>query len=54
MIQVASDSWWAPNNTKTVTYYVSQPMLDGEEGDLYVAAYDKDAEVLYVYYWFNF
>jgi hypothetical protein len=56
-VSIAGKEWW-PNesgrNANSVDYYLSQGRLDGAEGDLFVAAYDKATEILYIRYDFNF
>jgi len=53
----AGKEWWPSDaglDVDSVDYYLSQRRLDGEDGDLYVAAYDKADEILYLRYEFNF
>ncbi|MEZ6119296.1 MAG: hypothetical protein R3C28_22375 [Pirellulaceae bacterium] len=52
VVSKASKEWWA--NSTDVDHYISQPMLDGEEGDLYIAVYDNTDQKTHLVYQFNF
>lgn len=52
VVSKASKEWWA--KSVDVDHFMSQTMLDGEEGDLYVAVYDDANQKLYLVYEFNF
>lgn len=57
IVSKAGKEWWpsAPrSDVDSVDYYYSQRRLDGEEGDLYIAAYDKVDETLYLHFEYNF
>jgi hypothetical protein len=54
VVSMASKEWWPPTSAIGVDHFASQPLLDGDEGDLYIAAFDKTSEQLFILYQFNF
>ena len=54
IVSTVSKEWWAPTDSTQVNHYVSQPFLDGDEGELYIAAYDNFGQKLYLVYQYNF
>lgn len=54
VIDKASNEWWASPRFNDTQIFASQPLLDGEEGDLYVVAYESATNTIYISYHFNF
>jgi hypothetical protein len=53
-VQPPPSAWWVQTNSETSQFYVSQSRLDGQEGDLYRAAFEPIDRVLFIEYYFDF
>ena len=46
--------WWSPMKCKNCEFYVCKRTLEREKSDRFQVALDRDGQVIFVHYWFNF
>src|SRR5688572_15621262 len=51
--QFVPPDWW-PASDSTVEYFASRGVLNGDEGDLYVVAHERQQRRIFIHYYYNF
>lgn len=54
VVKNSSNEWWPASCGGKAELFASKPLLDGEEGDLYVVARENSTKTIYICYHFNF
>ena len=50
----STPSWWSPTLGDSTTFYECPASLAGEKGHRFRVAFDRDQDIVFVHYWFNF
>lgn len=51
---VATPDWWSPQRDEGTSFYVCPQELAREKGSRFKVALDRERNIIFVHYWFNF